>query len=155
MKKITALLIMFALILSLCACGSTAAGNQTPSEEAAVTPEVTEKPETVLEKLIREAGEGVPDALLELGEKYLYGSVDVGQDTVKGLELLTQAAGSGNVSAMKDLGNYYIYSKDGKDSSGLRKPLTQVTLTLCTVYTVCTGSAISSLGIRRSRQNIR
>ena len=115
MKKITALLIMFALILSLCACGSTAAGNQTPSEEAAVTPEVTEKPETVLEKLIREAGEGVPDALLELGEKYLYGSVDVGQDTVKGLELLTQAAGSGNVSAMKDLGNYYIYSKDGKE----------------------------------------
>lgn len=115
MKKITALLIMFALILSLCACGSTAAGNQTPSEEAAVTPEVTERPETELEKLISEAGEGVPEALLELGEKYLYGSDDVGQDTGKGLELLTKAAGTGNVAAMKDLGYYYLYSKDGKE----------------------------------------
>ncbi len=115
MKKITALLIVFALVLSLCACGSTAAGNQTPSEEAAVTPEVTDKPETELEKLIREAGEGVPEAMLKLGEKYLYGSDDVGQDTGKGLELLTKAAGTGNVAAMKDLGYYYIYSKDGKE----------------------------------------
>lgn len=115
MKKITALLSAFALVLSLCACGSTASGNQTASEEAAVTPEVTEKPETELEKLIREAGEGVPEALLELGEKYLYGSDDVGQDTGKGLELLTKAAGTGNVAAMKDLGYYYLYSKDGKE----------------------------------------
>ena len=66
MKKITALLIAIALVLSLCACGSTAPGNQTASEEASVTPEPTEKPETELEKLIREAGEGVPDALLGL-----------------------------------------------------------------------------------------
>ncbi len=115
MKKITALLIVFALVLSLFACGSTAAGNQTASEEAAVTPEVTDKPETELEKLIREAGEGVPEAMLVLGEKYLYGSGDVGQDTGKGLELLTKAAGTGNVAAMKDLGYYYIYSKDGKE----------------------------------------
>ena len=97
MKKITALLIAFAVVLSLCACGSTAGGNQTDLQEAAVTPEVTERPETELEKLIREAGEGVPEALLELGEKYLYGSDDVGQDTGNGLELLTKAAGTGNV----------------------------------------------------------
>ena len=115
MKKITALLIAFAVVLSLCACGSTAGGNQTDLQEAAVTPEVTERPETELEKLIREAGEGVPEALLELGEKYLYGSDDVGQDTGKGLELLTKAAGTGNVAAMKDLGYYYLYSKDGKE----------------------------------------
>ncbi len=115
LKKITALIIMFAVVLSLCACGSTAAGNQIASDEAAVTPEVTEKPETEVEKLIREAGEGVPEALLELGEKFLYGSDDVGQDTVKGLELLTKAARTGNVAAMKDLGNYYMYSKDGKE----------------------------------------
>ncbi|MBQ6048143.1 MAG: SEL1-like repeat protein [Oscillospiraceae bacterium] len=115
MKKITALLIAIALVLSLCACGSTAPGNQTASEEASVTPEPTEKPETELEKLIREAEEGVPDAMLGLGEKYLYGSDDVGQDTGKGLELLTKAAGTGNVAAMKDLGYYYLYSKDGKE----------------------------------------
>ena len=148
MKKITALLIAFAVVLSLCACGSTAGGNQTDLQEAAVTPEVTERPETELEKLIREAGEGVPEALLELGEKYLYGSDDVGQDTGKGLELLTKAAGTGNV-APKTVKN------PKKDSSGLRKPLTQAMLTQCTVSTVCTGSAISSLGIGRSRPNIR
>ena len=115
MKKITALLIAFAVVLSLCACGSTAGGNQTDLQEAAITPEEAEKPETELEKLIREAGEGVPEALLELGEKYLYGSDDVGQDTGKGLELLTKASGTGNVAAMKDLGYYYLYSKDCKE----------------------------------------
>ena len=116
MKKTIALLIAITMIFALCACGSTAAEApaEKAAEEAAAAPEATEKPETELEKLIREAGEGDVEAMMKLADMYLNGE-DVEQDTRESISWYTKAAEAGNTEAMKNLGSYYLFAEDEKD----------------------------------------
>lgn len=116
MKKTIALLIAISMIFALCACGSTVAEApaEKPAEEAAAAPEATENPETELEKLIREAGEGDVEAMMKLADMYLNGE-DVAQDTKESISWYTKAAEAGNTEAMKNLGSYYLFAEDEKD----------------------------------------
>ena len=116
MKKTIALLIAITMIFALCACGSTAAEApaEKAAEEATAAPEATEKPETELEKLIREAGEGDVEAMMKLADMYLNGE-DVEQDTRESISWYTKAAEAGNTEAMKNLGSYYLFAEDEKD----------------------------------------
>ncbi|EJK76503.1 hypothetical protein THAOC_01729, partial [Thalassiosira oceanica] len=49
-----------------------------------------------------------PEAILFLGQKYSFGSLELQKDTRKAVELLTEAAELGSIDALFDLGNAYF-----------------------------------------------
>ena len=173
MKKTIALLIAISMIFALCACGSTAAEApaEKAAEEAAAAPEATEKPETELEKLIREAGEGDVEAMMKLADMYLNGE-DVEQDTRESISWYTKAAEAGNTEAMKNLGSYYLFAEDEKDPekglewytkaaetpkkdwNGSQRLPMQAIPKLCTCYPAHTNTAVSFLRTSRKQPNI-